>query len=120
MVNEITETGMIISPKESFGQTTKINSNRNMAHVKEYSVQEKLASLVTVQKIESKLDELKVLKGELPIEVADLEDEIQGLHARQTRIEEEINGITEFIEQKKKLLKRRRPLVKNTRSKVRM
>ena len=76
-----------------------------MAHVKEYSVQEKLSSLVTVQKIESKLDELKVLKGELPMEVADLEDEIQGLHARQTRIEEEINGITEFIEQKKVAIK---------------
>ena len=76
-----------------------------MAHVKEYSVQEKLSSLVTLQKIESKLDELKILKGELPMEVADLEDEIQGLHARQTRIEEEINGITEFIEQKKEAIK---------------
>ena len=72
-----------------------------MSTVKEYSVQEKLTGLVTLQKIDSKLDELKVLKGELPMEVADLEDEIQGLHARQTRIEEEINGITEFIEQKK-------------------
>jgi predicted nucleic acid-binding Zn-ribbon protein len=76
-----------------------------MAQVKEYSVQEKLSSLVTLQKIESKLDELKILKGELPMEVSDLEDEIQGLHARQTRIEEEVNGITEFIEQKKLVIK---------------
>jgi predicted nucleic acid-binding Zn-ribbon protein len=66
-----------------------------MSTVKEYSVQEKLTGLVTLQKIDSKLDELKVLKGELPMEVADLEDEILGLHSRQTRIEEEINGITE-------------------------
>ena len=78
-----------------------------MAQVKEYSVQEKLNSLVTLQKIESKLDELHVLKGELPMEVADLEDEILGLHSRQTRIEEEINGITEFIEQKKEAINRR-------------
>ena len=49
-----------------------------MSTVKEYSVQEKLTSLVTLQKIDSKLDELKVLKGELPMEVADLEDEIKG------------------------------------------
>ena len=35
------------------------------------------------------------------MEVSDLEDEITGLHARQTRIEEEINGIQEFINQKK-------------------
>src|SRR5436189_4263302 len=83
-----------------------------MSTVKEYSVQEKLTSLVTLQKVDSKLDELKVLKGELPMEVADLEDEIQGLHARQTRIEEEINGITEFIEQKKEAIKDAGALVK--------
>ena len=83
-----------------------------MSTVKEYSVQEKLTGLVTLQKIDSKLDELKVLKGELPMEVADLEDEIQGLHARQTRIEEEINGMTEFIEQKKEAIKESGALVK--------
>src|SRR5688500_16475894 len=76
-----------------------------MANVKEYSVEEKLASLVNLQKVDSKLDEISILKGELPMEVSDLEDEIQGLHARQMRVEEEINGITEFIEQKKAAIK---------------
>jgi predicted nucleic acid-binding Zn-ribbon protein len=75
-----------------------------MATAKEYSVEEKLSSLLNLQKVESKLDEISILKGELPIEVADLEDEILGLHARETRIEEEINGINEFIEQKKQLI----------------
>ncbi len=83
-----------------------------MAHVKEFSVEEKLTSLVSLQKIESKLDEIHILKGELPMEVADLEDEILGLHARQTRIEEEINGVTEFIEQKKEVIKEAQSLVK--------
>jgi hypothetical protein len=82
-----------------------------MASVKEFSVEEKLSSLVALQKIESNLDEIRVLKGELPIEVADLEDEIQGLHARQIRIEEEINGITEFIEQKKTAIKEAQDLI---------
>ncbi|HVK97607.1 MAG TPA: C4-type zinc ribbon domain-containing protein [Flavisolibacter sp.] len=82
-----------------------------MATVKEYSVEEKLSSLVQLQKIESKMDEIKILKGELPMEVADLEDEIQGLHARQLRIEEEINGITEFIEQKKEAIKEAQALI---------
>lgn len=82
-----------------------------MATVKEFSVEEKLSSLVHLQKIDSKLDEIKILKGELPIEVADLEDEIQGLHARQLRIEEEINGITEFIDQKKEAIKEAKALV---------
>src|SRR6188768_1372288 len=82
-----------------------------MSTVKEYSVQEKLTGLVTLQKIDSKLDELKVLKGELPMEVSDLEDEIQGLTSRQTRIEEEINGITEFIEGKKNAIKESEALI---------
>jgi predicted nucleic acid-binding Zn-ribbon protein len=72
-----------------------------MAAVKDFSVEEKLTSLVSLQKIDCKLDEIQILKGELPIEVKDLEDEIIGLHARQTRVEEEINGIQEFIAQKK-------------------
>ena len=83
-----------------------------MANVKDYSVEEKLSSLVSLQKIESKIDEVQVLKGELPMEVSDLEDEITGLQSRQTRIEEEINGIQEFINQKKDLIKEAEGLIK--------
>ncbi|HRX93913.1 MAG TPA: C4-type zinc ribbon domain-containing protein [Chitinophagaceae bacterium] len=83
-----------------------------MANVKEFSVEEKLVSLLSLQKIESKLDEIHILKGELPMEVADLEDEIQGLHARQQRIEEEINGVTEFIEGRKNAIKEAEALIK--------
>jgi hypothetical protein len=45
------------------------------------------------------------------MEVSDLEDEIQGLQSRQTRIEEEINGITEFIEGKKNTIKESEALI---------
>lgn len=83
-----------------------------MPQLKEFSVEEKLSSLINLQKIDSKLDEIKILKGELPMEVADLEDEIQGLHARQTRIEEEINGVTEFIEERKNAIKDSEALIK--------
>lgn len=83
-----------------------------MANIKEFSVEEKLTSLVTLQKIESKMDEIRILKGELPMEVADLEDEIQGLNARQMRIEEEINGVTEFITQRKEAIKEAEALIK--------
>lgn len=83
-----------------------------MANVKEYSVEEKLSSLVSLQKVESKIDEIQILKGELPMEVSDLEDEILGLNARQTRIEEEINGIQEFINSKKNLIKDAEALIK--------
>ena len=83
-----------------------------MATVKDYSVEEKLSSVVKLQKVDSKLDNLQVLKGELPIEVSDLEDEIEGLHARQTRIEEEINGMQQFVEQKKTTIKESEDLIK--------
>jgi predicted nucleic acid-binding Zn-ribbon protein len=82
-----------------------------MASVKDFSVEEKLVNLLRLQKIDSKLDEIQVLKGELPMEVSDLEDEIQGLQSRQTRIEEEINGITEFIEGKKNTIKESEALI---------
>ncbi|MFN9710262.1 MAG: zinc ribbon domain-containing protein [Bacteroidota bacterium] len=83
-----------------------------MPATKEYSVEEKLKGLVHLQKIESKLDEIQILKGELPMEVKDLEDEIAGLNARRLRIEEEINGIQEFIEGRKNAIKESQDLLK--------
>ena len=83
-----------------------------MAAVKDFSVEEKLVGLIKLQKIDSKLDEFQILKGELPLEVKDLEDEIAGLHARKNKIEEEINGISEFIEAKKEAIKESEALAK--------
>jgi predicted nucleic acid-binding Zn-ribbon protein len=83
-----------------------------MAPVKDFSIEERLSSVLRLQKIDSKLDEIRILKGELPMEVADLEDEIAGLRARQLRIEEEINGVNEFIEQRKNAIKDSEALVK--------
>jgi len=83
-----------------------------MAATKEYSVEEKLKSLIHLQKIESKLDEIQILKGELPMEVKDLEDEIAGLSARRVRIEEEINGIQEFINTRNEAIKESQALIK--------
>ncbi len=48
----------------------------------EASVAEKLQMLWNLQQIDSQLDEIQILKGELPMEVADLEDEIAGLDTR--------------------------------------
>lgn len=48
----------------------------------EASVAEKLRALWNLQQIDSQLDEIQILKGELPMEVSDLEDEIAGLDTR--------------------------------------
>lgn len=83
-----------------------------MATVKDFSIEEKLSDLVYLQKIESKIDQIQIMRGELPIEVADLEDEIAGLNSRQQRIEEEVNGINDFIDQKKKAIAESEALIK--------
>jgi len=46
-----------------------------------------------LQQIDSKVDEIQILKGELPIEVSDLEDEIAGLETRMRRMEEGIDDL---------------------------
>lgn len=48
----------------------------------EASIADKLSMLWNLQQIDSQLDEIQILKGELPMEVADLEDEVEGLDTR--------------------------------------
>ncbi len=58
---------------------------------KEYTVPEKLKQLFELQIVDSKLDEINILKGELPMEVQDLEDEIIGLETRVNNLKDSIN-----------------------------
>lgn len=76
-----------------------------MAIAKDFSVEEKLAAVLALQKIDSKVDEIKTLKGELPMEVKDLEDEIEGLKTRLNNVNAEIDSITSFIQQKSDIKK---------------
>ena len=64
-----------------------------MATQQELSVKEKLEGLYALQRIDSKLAEIEILKGELPIEVSDLEDEIIGLETRIAKLRESIDAI---------------------------
>ena len=54
------------------------------------SIEKKLKAIWELQQIDSKIDQLNLLKGELPMEVSDLEDEIVGLQTRQDNIRNEI------------------------------
>ena len=55
---------------------------------KEATVAEKLESLYKLQQIDSEIDGIRILRGELPLEVEDLEDEVEGLNTRISRMEE--------------------------------
>lgn len=64
-----------------------------MAEKKEITVEQKLKSLYKLQTMLSEIDKIKTLRGELPLEVEDLEDELAGLSTRM----EKINKINEEI-----------------------
>ncbi len=83
-----------------------------MATVKDFSIEEKLTAVLTLQKIDSKIDEIKTLKGELPMEVRDLEDEVEGLQTRIQNIDAEISSINAFIEAKNNAKKEAQALIK--------
>ncbi len=65
--------------------------------VKDISVEDKLKQLYLLQSIDSQIDEIEILKGELPMEVNDLEDEIVGLETRIKRLTDTIEGIEKEI-----------------------
>ena len=65
------------------------------------SVEEKLKTLYQLQTTLSAIDEKKALRGELPLEVQDLEDEIAGLNTRVEKIKGEIDDFQQAIIQKK-------------------
>lgn len=83
-----------------------------MSTVKDFSVEEKLVAVLTLQKIDSKIDEIKTLKGELPMEVKDLEDEIEGLQTRINNIDAEIKSIESFVTTKSDAKKEAQALIK--------
>ena len=65
------------------------------------SVEEKLSTLYQLQTTLSAIDEKRALRGELPLEVQDLEDELEGLGTRQGKIETEIEDFRSAIAQKR-------------------
>src|SRR5210317_1383543 len=67
----------------------------------EITIEQKLIALYTLQQIDSQVDKIKIIRGELPLEVEDLEDEIAGLETRIANFhkeEEEFNNL--ILEQK--------------------
>jgi predicted nucleic acid-binding Zn-ribbon protein len=68
---------------------------------KDFSIEEKLVAVLSLQKVDSKIDELQTLKGELPMEVKDLEDDIEGLQTRINNLEAEVKTINDYITSRK-------------------
>lgn len=63
----------------------------------EISVEERMRALYSLQLVDSEIDKIKTLRGELPLEVQDLEDEIAGLETRLGNLKEEVVNIEKSI-----------------------
>jgi len=72
---------------------------------KDISIEEKLRALHELQSVVSEIDKIKTLRGELPLEVQDLEDEITGLKTRLKNLDEEIKNLDTAINNKKIAIK---------------
>ncbi len=79
---------------------------------KEITVEDKLRDLYNLQLIHSRLDDILNTRGELPLEVRDLKDEISGLELRVSNIESEEKEITESIKSNKENIKTAQELIK--------
>ena len=62
-----------------------------MAKKVDYSVEDKLRALYDLQLVDSRIDKLRSVRGELPLEVQDLEDEVSGLEVRLEKINTELD-----------------------------
>lgn len=71
-----------------------------MANTKELSVEDKLRAIYDLQLIDSRIDEIRNVRGELPLEVEDLEDEVAGLSTRSEKLKSELEVIENLIKQK--------------------
>ena len=77
-----------------------------------FSIEQKLKALFDLQNFDSKIDSIKTVRGELPLEVQDLEDEIEGLATRVKNFNTEIKGLEDFITAKKLEMKDATAIIK--------
>ena len=83
-----------------------------MAKKKELTVEERLRALYDLQLIDSRVDEIRNVRGELPLEVRDLEDEVEGFKLRLQKLEESLTDIDNQIKAKKNLIEEAKALIK--------
>src|SRR5690606_13653872 len=79
---------------------------------KEMSVEEKLRALYGLQLIDSRLDEIRNTRGELPLEVEDLSDDVVQMETRIQKIDDEISELEAEIKAKKEAIKNSEALIK--------
>ncbi len=83
-----------------------------MAKTTKATVESKLRALYDLQLIDSRIDEIVNLRGELPLEVEDLENEIAGLNTNSDKIKSEIEDNDKQISEQKLVIENAKELLK--------
>jgi len=87
------------------GKTTSKEANVQL------SVEERLRALYNLQRVDTEIDKIKILRGELPLEVQDLEDEVAGLETRLENYKNDIVNLETAISNKKIAIKESEALI---------
>ena len=85
---------------------------KHNAEEQEITVERKLIELYTLQQVDSKIDKIRIIRGELPLEVQDLEDEIAGMETRIAKFNEELEKFSNDIVNYKNKIKEATALIK--------
>ncbi|MCL1821504.1 MAG: C4-type zinc ribbon domain-containing protein [Prolixibacteraceae bacterium] len=88
-----------------------MNTELVRSEEKDISIEEKLRALYELQSVVSAIDKIKTLRGELPLEVQDLEDDITGLKTRLNNYNDEIRNLEASINSKKITIKESQNLI---------
>jgi len=78
----------------------------------EVTIEKKLYSLYNLQQTDSQIDRIKIIRGELPLEVQDLEDEIEGLQTRLENLKLEMESLEKQVLERKQQIKDSQALIK--------
>jgi hypothetical protein len=73
---------------------------KNKSHEAEIPVEDRLRALYSLQLVDSEIDKIKTLRGELPLEVQDLEDEIAGLETRLGNLKDDVVNLDKSVQKK--------------------
>lgn len=90
----------------------QINTTERADESLQISIEQKLLALFNLQQIDSLIDKIRIVRGELPLEVEDLEDEIAGLETRIEKYELENENLTAAIKEKEQAMISSKTLIK--------
>lgn len=96
-----------VKPKAKVKTKAEVSEDKQ-----ELSIEKKLIALYNLQQTDSQVDKIQIIRGELPLEVQDLEDEIAGLETRVDNYIEETTALEKSITDKKNSMKESATLIK--------